>query len=188
MRRGYRPQALAWVHYTQGRILYERARGKDGKPDLTKFKDVKAPARVRGNARRARPQQMVKVHEMLGHAYLEVGQDDKGSGSLQHPQEPGHDHSRRAQVPRREDLQHLHRSGAGAGDRDELLVEKKQDATATGTKLRLLRQQALDLGLDYARTIGKPAYALLYNTMRLAEELEDWPKCEKAAEMILKLY
>ena len=40
----------------------------------------------------------------------------------------------------------------------------------------------------YEKSIGKPAYAILYGTMRLAERLQNWPDCEKMAERILKLY
>ena len=188
-RRQYRPQALAWAHYTEGRILYEQARGTDGKPDLTKFKDVEKHFLEfeELHATHARTQ-MTKVHEMLGHAYLEMGDEAKATeryNTLKTLGETTPDVHKALGVF----MFNTYRARCTALETElKAEVEKKLNTTATDAKLRAARLKALNMGLDYAKSVGKPSYSILYNSMRLAQRIEDWSKCEWAAEKILKLY
>jgi len=188
-KRGYRPQALAWAHYTEGRILYETARGADGKTDLSKFNGVeKHFLEFETQHSKNAQTQMVKVHEMLGHAYIEMGEDAKATTRYNELKELG---ATLADAHKFLGIKMFNAftNRVRALDTElKLLVEGKKDTNATAQKLSAARQLALKMGDDYAKSIGKPSYALLYGTMRLAEREEEWAKCEKMAERILKLY
>jgi tetratricopeptide (TPR) repeat protein len=187
-RRAFRPQAMAWVHYTEGRMLYEEAKGgKDRKPDLTKFREVERHFLVFESVHKANATtQMGKVHEMLGHAYLEMGDQAKASArytKLKALGETRPDAHKALGVlmfeTYRKQVKALQTEAKGT---------KPADMKVVDAKLTEARNRAMDVGLDYAKTVGKPAYGILYNTMRLAQSLRAWPKCEWAAEKILKLY
>lgn len=188
-KRGYRPQALAWTHYAEGRILYETARGKDGKPDITKFGAVEKHFLVFETSHSKNAQiQMVKVHEMLGHAYLEMGEDAKATARYNQLKELG---ATLADAHKFLGIKMFNSySDRIRALQTEITAEARggKDTTASAGKLKSSRNQALTLGMDYAKSIGRPSYAILYGTMRLAERLEEWEKCEKTAERILKLY
>ena len=126
---------------------------------------------------------MPKVHEVLGHAYLEMGEETKASERYTKLKALG------------ESRPDAHKAlGAlmfetyfGRAKALQAQVVAKPDPK-TQDQLTATRRKALDIGLDYANTVGKPQYGILYNSMRLAEGLRAWPSCEKAAERILKLY
>ena len=190
LRLGYRPQAQAWIHYTEGRMLYEEAKGTvDAPPDLTKFAVVEKHLLEWEAVHLANsPVQHPKVHEMLGNTYLELGDEAKASERYNKlkalsQSTPGR-HKNLGLLMFRNfsaQVQALETELAG-------LFSSGEDTAQTETQLQEAQQKTLDLGLDYGRSIDEPSYAILYSTMRLAQRLEDWTSCEKIAETILENY
>ena len=189
LRRGYRPQALAWVHYTEGRMLYEEARGTQGAPpDLTKFAVVEKHLLEWEAVHRAQsPVQQPKVHEMLGNTYLELGDEAKATDryaklkAIAATQAKPTAHKNLGLIMFRAfdgQVQALETELAG-------LISAGEDTAQTEETLEEAQRKSMDLALDYSRSVDGPSYAILYSAMRLAQRLQDWVSCEWAAEQIL---
>lgn len=194
-RRAYRPQALAWVHYYEGQMLYEQANGtgKNAKPDLTKFRGVvKHFLEFESKHGKASSNLSIKAHEILGHSYLVIGEDDKAMARYNTLKELGKDRPDAHKFLGTTMFStYSDNIKALQAELDAMVANSDKDQAkvkALANRVDQAKRRALNLGLDYCKTIGQPSYAFLYNCMSLAEDIEEHDDTQWAAERILAIY
>ncbi|MEE9126453.1 MAG: hypothetical protein V3U11_04880, partial [Planctomycetota bacterium] len=190
LRRAYRAQAVAWIHYAEGRLLYDEASGGGAstKKDLTKYPAViKHFLEFQQQHAKHAVAQMTRAHEILGLGYLHTGDLAKAKDRYETLKSAGGDKHKflgdrlfRHYVEREKAAQREHEAAIKSLDAATI-----QDASR---KLEAARKATLAQGMDYARSLGLPNYDVLFTTMKTAEAIKEWTDCEWVATKILKLY
>jgi len=188
VKRQYRNQAKAWIQYAEGRMLYDEARGKGSKEDLTKY-----PAVIKHFLEFEREHsdhadaQMTKANEILGLSYLKTSQFDKAKARYERLKRQGGD--KHKMLGDRLFRYYLEEEKAAQVELDAAINGGDKTAITEATrKLDVARAITLAQGMDYAKSLGEPNYDVLFTIMKTAETSSEWALCEWVATKILKLY
>ncbi|MHC4851405.1 MAG: hypothetical protein ACYTF5_05260 [Planctomycetota bacterium] len=190
IKRAYRSQAVAWIQYAEGRMLYDDACGSNGtkNEDLTKYPAViKHFLEFERQYAKHAVSQMTRANEILGISYLKTGDIDKAKDRYEKLKRQGGDKHKFLG----DRLFRYYVEQENAAEVEQKAANQSGDAQAitdTNLKLDTARRAALAQGMDYSRSLGRPNYDVMFATMKTAERLQEWLDCEWVATKILKLY
>ena len=169
--------------YTEAYMLYNEATGNEEAGtdnDLTRYPAViQAFQSFVAEHSKTGPNFLGRAHDILGRLHTEIGElalAEEAYGNLR-------------QVDTAKTLLPMLGTVLFTAYRNEIENWQRQGTDPEALQaLEQVRRKALNLGLEYAHTAALPSYGMLYNSIRIAEALEDWQTLDHLARRAIDLY
>ena len=176
----YRRKALARITFYEQHMLYKEST-QEQSYDRTKFPAIiEAVEAFINEYENDSPDLAPSAYDMAARLYIELGQLDKAEAKYNALRAAYR--GNRAIAPLATEIFTAHSDNVKAltTEFEALRLQKGASRRAVdevATRLKNAQRAALNSGQDYAKTSTAPQFGVLYNSVRIALELQDWNAC-----------